>query len=84
MFLQWANYRVFSSPFHQGEISGELMLVAAYQIFKELGLAKQQMQNTYSSLSVLPVSTGKLLDGGPEVASIPHLFTCAIPCSTCS
>jgi len=62
----------------QGEISGELKLVAAYQIFKDLGSAKQQMQNTCNSLSVLPVPTGKLPDGGPEVASTPHLFTCTV------
>lgn len=65
----------------QGEISGELKLVAAYQIFMALGLAKQQMQNIYHSLSKFPVSTAKLPDGGPKVASTPassHALSCIV------
>lgn len=58
----------------QGMISGELKLVVTYQIFKELGLAQQKIQNIYNSLPVFPVSAGKVSDGGPEVAPVPHFL----------
>lgn len=53
--------------------------MAAYQILVELGLAKQQMQNIYRSLSMFPVSTAKLPDGRPKVASTTtssHALSC--------
>lgn len=59
----------------KGMISGELKLVVTFQIFKELGLAQQQMQNIYNSLPVFPIFYWlNWSDGGPKVALVPQVL----------